>query len=469
MSLQLRYYQNDYYDSLNRYRWFREDEEEKVKRISGMCYKGDPNFFFIPIAFFPDEKKGEIFASTWKEAAAIKELYINGVKVNKYINRFGVAYHLKPGTYNIKAVYEIAYVYECNSGREFTFRQEDSEETTITIEYDKPYYLALDFSLRVEGTQEFKRKSGRIIDEYVDRFVYKSSLIKTTLQHLKSLSLSWLEYLDTNYSHYHKPDFNKYTPALNTGGMIFVNDSNQTRYYYGYKKNDFCHGFGIYSPKDTSKWAYKGMYDTGWKSGLGFFTSINGSAVFGQFKKGNLNGWGIFVDKDKSMITIKLSNYVNGILHGKEKILYIMLEEKNMYEITYEYQNGKVIWESDSHCFSLNPISYDGGTYYGELYCGVPHGFGIVVYPDGDYDVCVFKNGKPSGPCICVYDTRDEIMIYSFENGLANGECFYWKFNEVVLYGNKENGKWIGSNYRYDLKKKTVYKVKWRDGKWSYE
>lgn len=466
MSLDIRYYQNDYYDSLNKYRWFREDEEEKVKRISSMCYKGDPNFFFIPIAYFPKETKGEIFASTWKEVAAIKELYINGVKVNKYINRYGIAYHLKPGTYKIKVVYSIEYKYECNSGREFSFRQEDSEETTITIEYDKPYYLALDFSLRVEGTQEYKRKSGRIFDEYVDRFVYKSSLFKTTLQHLKSLSLSWLEYLDTNYSHYHKPDLKKYVPAPNTGDMKYVEEHNSEYSYFGYKRGTQMQGYGCYVPKDYKRWTYKGMYENGKRNGLGFISLITGLGIFGQFKDGWLNGWGISIEVSSVQVTLKLGNYVNGYLHGKEKVLHIMKSDGDIYDITYEYKNGKVVWESDSHCLPLKPISFDGGTYYGESINGKPYGLGIIEYPDGDWHVAEFVKGEMTGRHVGYFETQNKIIIGEAKYNKLHGMVLTMKFADYVLYGMTYFGERIGSGYRYDLKNKCVNAIKWVEGKW---
>ena len=466
MALSLTYYQNEYYDSFNRNRWFREEEEEKVKRISGMCYKGDPNFFFVPIAFFPDEKKGEIFASTWKKVAAIKELYINGVKVNKYINRFGAAYHLKPGTYNIKAVYKIDYTYECTTGREFTFMQEDSAETTITIDYDNPYYLALKFFLDVDGIQERNRRSLRINDEYVTKFTYRGNLEKVTLEYLKSTSLSWDEYLDLKYEHYHKPDFNKYAAALNTGSMVYVEERNADYSYFGYKRNGQTQGYGCYVPKDYNKWSYKGMHENGKRSGLGFISLITGLCIFGQFKDGWLNGWGISIEVDSDQVTLRLGNYLNGYLHGKEKVLYIMKSDGVIYEITYEYRNGELIWESDSQCLPLNPISKGKGTYYGESCNGLPHGLGIIENTKGDWQVGEFVKGEWQGKYVGNIESESKITIGNTKYNKLHEMVLVIKFGEFVHYGMMEFGKRVGNGYFYDLKNKNVTAIKWIDGKW---
>ena len=202
------------------------------------------------------------------------------------------------------------------------------------------------------------------------------------------------------------------------------------------------HGFGILT---TPSYILKGSWRKGEFTGWGKKYFRNGDVLEGKFLNGELNGKGIFKNKNN----IYVGDFINGKRCGKgdlttEKYHYKgdfknnkfegygiieFLIEGHRYEGyfenneingkgIYKWKNGD-IYEGEMKNGKMNgkgKYSYiDGKIYEGEYLEGIKEGKGKLTYPDGKSFDGYFENGLPEGEGL--YTKNGNIYKVLFSKG----------------------------------------------------
>lgn len=113
---------------------------------------------------------------------------------------------------------------------------------------------------------------------------------------------------------------------------------------------------------------------------------------------------------------------------------------------------------------NLEIIEYSNAVYYGEVLRGVKHGYGIIIYEDGNFYMGQFRNNERSGEGIRL-DNKGNIYKGDFRDNSFNGEgCAYFKDTDIEvdgIFANYDIVKVYGAsnNFSYEIegKGKMVY------------
>ena len=201
------------------------------------------------------------------------------------------------------------------------------------------------------------------------------------------------------------------------------------------------HGFGtLTTPLFKMKGTWRNDYFTGWGEKL----FRNGDSYEGKFIKGDLNGKGIFRNKDgnvyigdfvnnercgKGELTTNKYNYIgdfrNNKFNGKGKIEFI--EDGSIYEGQfvdneiegkgkYKWKNGEV-YEGQMKKGKMEGFGkyyYNNGNIYeGEYSDGIRNGRGKLIYPEGKIYEGIFVNGLPDGEGFYTKDGQTSKVLYT--------------------------------------------------------
>ncbi len=221
------------------------------------------------------------------------------------------------------------------------------------------------------------------------------------------------------------------------------NDPNNLEIYEGETNMDnLKHGFGtLTTPYYILKGSWRNDKFTGW----GRKTMRNGDILEGKFIDGELNGKGIFTNKENNNY---IGDFVNSMRCGKgetttDKYHYVgdfkddklngygvidFFSDKQRYEGEFENNeiNGKGVYKWKN-----------GDIYEGEMKDGKMNGFGKYSYSDGKVYEGEYINGFKQGKGKLTYPGNREFEG-NFDNGVPNGEGFYTKDGQTskVLFSN---------------------------------
>lgn len=162
-----------------------------------------------------------------------------------------------------------------------------------------------------------------------------------------------------------------------------------------------------------SKVDYIGQYTDNHKkkNGLGIQRYRNGNVYIGDFSQNILSGKGMLIS-------------TKGIANAQDAVVYVgswKFGEKHGKGICYA-ANGDIIYQGKfehdvpvdtyptinpdvDNYFTMKEV--DNGLYWGEVTCGVPNGFGIMVQEDGSMAFGMFDNGVRTGVHMTIYGEED--------------------------------------------------------------
>lgn len=207
--------------------------------------------------------------------------------------------------------------------------------------------------------------------------------------------------------------------------MLFVNVHLYAQVSYDPKQFDCI--FSTITDKNK-KGIYKAQKVKGKTTGAGMYKSKNDDIYIGDFKDKDFSGLGMMLTSENDTISNcpKAKYYVgrfrNGIKNGKGscydvngELVYFgrFLDDKPVDEFK----------EDDIRYFS--EVKSDKFHYIGELEGNQPNGFGVVIYPDGDYLISKFIDGNRVG-----------ISTYMFSDG--NWESESVEGDKVTMISSSE-------------------------------
>lgn len=226
---------------------------------------------------------------------------------------------------------------------------------------------------------------------------------------------------------------------LNGKGTITYSDGS---YYKGEVKNNYCEGIGekVYCNGDR----YVGKFCDGKFDGAGTLYFNNGNKYVGEFKDNLYEGYGNFYYVNGARYEGEFSK---GKWHGKGKQYYI---EGTIEEQIYENNNliSSRILESrqPSNIYKFQQvkgINYPNSFYAGEVINEIPNGFGILIYPNGDYHIGQFEKGKINGFGLFVQVDLNKLIAGKFVNGVINGVGMEVLDNNTASIGNYFDGELV--------------------------
>lgn len=175
--------------------------------------------------------------------------------------------------------------------------------------------------------------------------------------------------------------------------------------YIGEVKNNKPNGVGILYPNAQDKSIYYlGNFTNGKLNGEGI-CELTDYRYTGNFKNGKITGQGAMYHKDREGET--LGFFKNGIPKG-----YIRLSNQiaNITIIEGVYTGRK--FKKNAH------ITYnDNSEYYGMVNGFLPHGNGVMFYPDGTIIIGQFKKKLPHGKVIVLKNNK------KYDAEYKNGKC----------------------------------------------
>jgi hypothetical protein len=207
--------------------------------------------------------------------------------------------------------------------------------------------------------------------------------------------------------------------------------------------NNLKHGFGTLT---TPRYVLKGNWRNDQFTGWGRKSMRNGDTLEGKFINGELNGKGIFKNKDGTYV----GDFENSVRSGKGE-----LTTKN-YHYMGDFKNNKlngigiIDFSTDGHRyegqFENNEITgkgvykwKNGEIYEGQMKKGKMDGYGKYIFEDGKIYEGEYVNGIKQGRGKLIYPSN---IIYEglFENGVPHGEGFYTKNGHTskVMFNNGE-------------------------------
>lgn len=204
--------------------------------------------------------------------------------------------------------------------------------------------------------------------------------------------------------------------------------------YSGDLKDDVPHGYGTMTYPDGA--IYEGEWENGMRSGKGTYTytyslsdGIRGKYE-GEWRYGVYHGHGVLTTSSSSFT----SEYVGEWKYGNESGKGILTISSDIYTSTYDgewknhlyhgwgtYTDSNVIEDSGlflrgkyigKHIKALENIEfpensilmdYDGGKYIGNVYDNLPHGYGTMIFKNGDIYEGNWTEGKMLGMGIMTY------------------------------------------------------------------
>ena len=214
-----------------------------------------------------------------------------------------------------------------------------------------------------------------------------------------------------------------------------IDDPENIEIYEGETNFDnLKHGFGVLT---NPHYILKGSWRKGEFTGWGRKLYRNGDVLEGKFINGEINGKGIYKNKD----SLYIGEFINGERCGKGDLttqnyhykgdfkrnnfngfgVIEFLIEEHRYEGNFENNeiNGKGIYKWKN-----------GDIYEGEMKCGKMNGFGKYTYNDGKIYEGEYVNGIKSGKGKLSYPNGNSFNGY-FKDGLPDGEGIYSK-DEII-------------------------------------
>ena len=169
-------------------------------------------------------------------------------------------------------------------------------------------------------------------------------------------------------------------------------------------QNDFSSEVTKVINKANVKGKFKGQFLKGKRNGMGIFSFKNGSFYVGDFYHNDFSGFGMMINAD---VHVKNSNdcfaYV-GNWKGNKKTGFGRCYN-SMGELIYQGQfendmpTGKYPMDGieQTRNFEVYSLESQNISYIGEILENNPHGFGMLVWGNGDIWMGNFKNGEQKG------------------------------------------------------------------------
>ena len=240
-------------------------------------------------------------------------------------------------------------------------------------------------------------------------------------------------------------------------GKVFPNqiriknadDANNLEIYEGETNMDnLKHGFGMLT---TPHYILKGTWRNDQFTGWGRKSMRNGDTLEGKFVNGELNGKGIFKNKE----SVYIGDFVNSMRCGKGDLTTDNYHYVGDFKDDELDGNGVIEFLADGHRyegqFMHNEISgkgvykwKNGDSYEGEMKKGKMDGYGKYTYADGKVYEGEYINGIKQGRGKLIYPNNKKFEGL-FVDGAPDGEGFYTKNGEIskVLFSHGEFVKLI--------------------------
>lgn len=147
---------------------------------------------------------------------------------------------------------------------------------------------------------------------------------------------------------------------------------------------------------------FKGQILKGKRNGMGFILYKKGAFFAGDFYRNEISGYGLLINHDKIDNCSGCKIYVGNWKDGKKSGFGTCYSDDGKIIYRGQFIDDKPIGEYPSENTDtikrLALISLDDGSYFlGEIKENKPHGFGIIIFANGDLWQSSFKSGERKG------------------------------------------------------------------------
>ena len=224
-----------------------------------------------------------------------------------------------------------------------------------------------------------------------------------------------------------------------------ANDPDKLEIYEGeINYENMKHGFGVLT---TPHYILKGTWRKGEFTGWGRKTMRNGDILEGKFVCGEINGKGIFKNKESKYI----GEFINGERCGKGDLT------TGKYHYKGDFKDNKF------DGFGVIEFFLDGQKYEGTFEKNEITGKGIYTWKNGDIYEGEMKNGKMNGNGKYTYKEDKKIYEGEYLNGVKEGKGKLYYPDGKIYEGNFKEGLPDGEGFY--TKNGVKYKVLFSHGK----
>ena len=249
-------------------------------------------------------------------------------------------------------------------------------------------------------------------------------------------------------------------------GVGFLDEGDD--YYVGEWKNDAQNGYGYRHYFDGS--IFEGNWLDSAPNGQGSYTYVNGETVSGEWafnivgdfiniletenyyasgyyvglmKDGLPCGFGhLLMDVyDEDHLILYSGEWKDGHPHG-EGTFSTVNDEELTGEWSYEEDDDKSVFLLDGKVTGIGIWEYPNGTYIGEFRNGLSHGFGFLMFDDGDLYVGDWQDGEYHGYGTYYWPDGDWFEG-EWENDQRNGQGTYHWADGSSRVGTWQNGELV--------------------------
>ena len=309
-----------------------------------------------------------------------------------------------------------------NTNTEYTDKNYDLEKVKKIQENYRLYQIRNKFINKVKPSIEKKTTN------YINKF-YKQCELGGEITSNEEDDFS----LD-GWKRYYPPDERFF---LYSKGEVFpnqirlknVDDPDKIEIYEGEMNyENMKHGNGVLT---TPHYILKGTWRKGEFTGWGRKTMRNGDILEGKFVCGEINGKGIFKNKDNKYI----GEFINGERCGKGDLT------------TAKYHYKGDFKDNKFNGFGVIEFLLDGQKYEGSFENNEINGKGIYTWKNGDIYEGEMKNGKMNGNGKYTYKEDKKIYEGEYVNGVKEGKGKLYYPDGKIYEGNFKEGLPDGSGF----------------------
>ena len=356
-----------------------------------------------------------ILNKSFKNAEILIGALINGVFFRKKFNsRNGIKIKLKRREINIIKTIEKNYISKTLINRKKLFDTKYSKENWKKFYKEEEYKnLLSNVTEKNSNNNKYHLKTKCLLTKYKgERCLYKGEInINNNFNGYGIL------YMKNNITYYEgnfiNNDFTGWGRHINNNGVCYegffiknilnskgeiiqIDENGNKNIYKGDIINFKKEGKGI---EENKNFKYEGDFLNDIKHGKGKIIYFNSGDFYeGEFKNGEINGFGFYIWKNKHSYE---GNFINGKMHGYGIYKW---PDGNIYEGQYKNNikegEGEFIWK-------------DGRKFKGNFKNGRPHGQGILTIDNLTLDA-EFVDGKFIG------DLKSEMGFQKIVNTVSN-------------------------------------------------